>query len=146
MNRTQLGIAFSLVALVLSLIYYFTFFSPKPEDIQMSFKSQEISNGYIQFEGFITNTASSAVSEATVFVKIYDIKFNNPDLNGSYLYQEVETVKNIKAGETRPIIFRFKQGNNQLEGYPANYNNGEPFNFTPDWSNYKWRVGIKNLK
>lgn len=146
MNRTQLGIAFSLVAFILSLVWYFTFFTPNIKDIQMSFKSQELSKGNIQFEGFVTNTANSNASEVTIFVKIYDLKFADADLDGSYLYEEIATVKNLKAGETRPIIFRFKHDHDQLEGYPANYNNGKGFNYTIDWDNYKWRVGIANIK
>jgi hypothetical protein len=146
MNRTQLGIAFSLIAFMLSLVYYFSYFSPDIEDIQISVKSEELSYGHIQFEGFITNTGSADISEATVYVKISNIEFSDEDLNGSYLYDEVKVVKNLKAGETRPVIFRFKVGKDQIKGYPPKYNGGKPFRFTVYFTNYKWRVGVAAIK
>jgi hypothetical protein len=146
MNRTQLGIACLVTTAILSSILYLTYFSPDVEDLQISVKQEKLENGNFQYEGFVTNTGRANISEAVIYLKIFDIKFSDPALNGSYLYKEVFTVKNLKAGETRPFIFRYTLGENQLKGYPEDYNDGNPFTFTVDWSIYKWRVGVVAVK
>src|SRR5215210_7086025 len=123
-----------LAAITLSLFFRFYFHrNPKAEDVEINVKEEKIAPGSLRFEGTITNTSTTDISKAVVAAEISELSFKEDELHGCWLVSPIAEIRNLKAGETRAVIWYFNQGKNQLRCGRQVYRDRELFDYTVYW-------------
>jgi hypothetical protein len=148
MNSIQKTLFIFLTTLVLGLTtYFYTGHEPKVEDIQINVKTEYLAPGSVRFEGTIINTGDLDIEGCTVAAGIRELNFLDEDLSNCELMSTIAEVKNLKARETRSVVWYFNSDKSHLEGVPKGYNNDAPFTYRVNWAtNFKWRVWIAAVK
>ncbi|WP_143161991.1 hypothetical protein [Phormidesmis priestleyi] len=110
---------------------------PKPEDIELNARVVKGSD-FSTFDGTVTNTSNIDVKEFSIKVKgtvsgwgIYPKEGSNllpicQSLKGSQFVDNIGRVKNLKAGETRPIVLSFRYDEATFyfpKDFPEDYKN-----------------------
>jgi hypothetical protein len=148
MNSMQKTLFIFLTTLVLGLAaYFYTNRETKIEDVQINITSEYLAPGSVRFEGTIINTGDRDIEECTIAAKIWELKFYDEALSNCKLVSTIAKVRNLKARETRLVVWYFNSDNSDLENIPKGYNNNEPFTYTASWANCcRWRVFVASVK
>ncbi|MBV9211358.1 MAG: hypothetical protein JOZ52_12045 [Acidobacteria bacterium] len=108
-------------------------------------KEEKISPGSLRFEGTIMNTGSINISRLVVAADISELSFEDAELNGCQLESRIAEIRNLKAGESRSVIWHFTHSPNQLR-CGRKVHNGESFDYTVDWTHYRWNVKVVEIE
>jgi hypothetical protein len=154
MNSTQKLLFIFLTTLTLGLAAYFyahgqyyAHGQPKIEDVEINLTAEPTAPGCVRFEGAIINTGEREIEECTVTARISKVRFYDEALRDCEMVSTIAKVKNLKARETRSVVWYFNDYESNLDGIPKGYNNDAPFNYRVDWANgFRWRVGIAEVK
>ncbi len=145
MNQKHLFLALTTVALALFLRLYFHT-GPKPQDVEINVKQEKIAPGSLRFEGNIMNTGAKDISEVIVSATINELRFDDPALEGCALESPIATVRNLKARETREVIWYYEQGDGHLRCGRRVHPEQETFTYRTYWNNFKWNVWVSKVK
>jgi hypothetical protein len=144
MRQRAIFIAIAAIALALLLHFYFHR-GPEAKDVEINVKEEQIAPGSLKFEGTIINTGAANISKVVVAADISELKFDDDALRGCKLEAPIAEIRNLRAGETRAVIWYFNQGEDQLRcGRPVH--EGEAFTYKTDWSNFRWKVGVIEIE
>jgi len=144
---TQRNIFLALTAFALALFTGLYFRpGPKAEDVEINVKQEKLAPGSLRFEGTILNTSARDISEVTVSAAITNLSFTDDALNGCGLESRIAKVKNLKAGETRAVIWYFTHDENQLRCGRRVYPDRETVTYTVFWDEYRWTVWVSEVK
>lgn len=110
---------------------------PKPEDIELNVAATLLGGSNFRAEGTVTNTSNIDIKEFSIKVIVSGIQvhdrenYNDPSpvcqsANGGKYVATINTVKNLKSGETRPVLFGFSFDDMNYhfpEDFPEGYKN-----------------------
>ncbi len=144
-NQKHLFLALTTVALAFFLGLYFHT-GPKAEDVEINVRQEKNAPGSLRFEGNIINTGAKDISEVTVTATITQLRFDDPALDGCALQSPIATVRNLKAGEAREVIWYYEQGDGHLRCGRTIHPNQETFTYTTYWNSFKWNVWVSKVK
>jgi hypothetical protein len=94
------------------------------------------------FVGVATNVGKTEIAEFFIIAIISKMTIRPGDLSGSKLVTVIDSVRNLKPGETRKIGGYFNLEDAWIEEFPKKYRD-KNFNYGVNWRySYKWSIRV----
>ncbi|HEV2859605.1 MAG TPA: hypothetical protein VGX48_01205 [Pyrinomonadaceae bacterium] len=127
--------------------FFYVHRKPKVGDVELNIKAEYQAPGAVMFEGTIMNTGDADIEECVIGARISGVKFEDEALSNCEMVSTIATVRNLKARETRDVVWYFNHDDSHLEKIPAGYNDGAAFTYTVYWTpNFRWRLSVAGVK
>lgn len=112
------------------------------DDVEVQIRQVANSGDSPEFLGVATNVGRSEIKEFHIVAVISEMGIEPGDLSSSKIVSVIDTVRNLKPGETRQIGGYFNLEDAWMEELPESYR-GQTFDYRVYWGDgYRWDTNI----